>query len=75
MAALADTRGQLVVLMSTAQAVGLTFGTTLAGVVIGRWGLAAVTWQGGATAIAALLIFIVLGQVLSGVRASSAEDS
>jgi len=75
MAALADTRGQLVVLMSTAQAVGLTFGTTLAGVVIGRWGLAAVTWQGGATAIAALLIFIVLGQVLSGVRASSAEGS
>ncbi|MDG2377158.1 MAG: hypothetical protein P8M18_12505 [Woeseiaceae bacterium] len=75
MATLADTRGQLVVLMSTAQAVGLTFGTTLAGVVIGRWGLAAVTWQGGATAIAALLIFIVLGQVLSGIRASSAEGS
>lgn len=75
MAALADTRGQLVVLMSTAQAIGLTLGATLAGALIGRFGLLAVTWQGGAAAIAALFIFVMLGQALRGVRASSAAGN
>ncbi len=75
MAALADTRGQLVVLMSTAQAVGLTLGATMAGAVIARWGLLTVTWQGGTAALAALLIFVMLGQRLRSVRASSAAGS
>ena len=75
MAALADTRGQLVVLMSTAQAIGLTFGATMAGAIIGQWGLRAVAWQGGIAAISALLIFVMLGQQLRGARASSAEGS
>ena len=75
MAALADTRGQLVVLMSTAQAVGLTFGTSIAGAIIGRYGLTAVTWQGGAAAMAALLIFVVLGQQLRDAMASSAAGN
>ena len=75
MAALADTRGQLVVLMSTAQAVGLTLGATLAGAMIARWGLLTVTWQGGAAALAALLIFVMLGRRLRGVRVSSAAGS
>ncbi len=60
MAALADTRGRLVVLMSTAQAVGLTVGASFAGLVIGRYGLTAVSWQGGAAAIAALFVFLWL---------------
>jgi predicted MFS family arabinose efflux permease len=75
MAALADTGGRLVVLMSTAQAVGLTFGATLGGAVIGRYGLLAVTWQGGAAAIAALLIFVLLAKQLASVKASSAANS
>lgn len=75
MAALADTRGQLVVLMSTAQAVGLTFGAMLAGAIIGRFGLLAVTWQGGVAAIAALFIFVMLGRALSGVSTSSAASN
>ena len=75
MAALADTRGQLMVLMSTAQAVGLTFGTSIAGAIIGRYGLTAVTWQGGAAAMAALLIFVVLGQQLRDAMASSAAGN
>lgn len=64
MAALADARGQLVVLMSTAQAVGLTFGATLAGAVIGRYGLVAVAYQGAAAALAALGVFVVLAMML-----------
>ena len=75
MAAIADSRGQLVVLMSTAQAVGLTFGATLAGAVIGRWGLLAVLWQGAGAALAALLIFVMLARRLRGVTVSSAEGS
>ena len=68
MAALADSRGQLVVLMSTAQAVGLTFGASVAGAVIGRFGLTAVTYQGAVGAIAALGIFVGLAVVLRGVE-------
>ncbi len=68
MAALADTRGQLVVLMSTAQAIGLTFGVTLAGAVIGRFDLVAVTYQGAIAAMAALGIFAALGVMLRGVK-------
>jgi predicted MFS family arabinose efflux permease len=71
LAALADVRGQLVVLMSTAQAVGLTVGASVAGALIGRWGLGAVPWQGGAAAFAALLIFVGLGYGLRGIRAAS----
>jgi predicted MFS family arabinose efflux permease len=68
MAALADTRGQLVVLMSTAQAVGLTFGVTLAGAMIGRFELVAVTYQGAVVAMAALGIFLALAVMLRGVK-------
>ena len=71
-AALADTHGKLVVLMSTAQAVGLTLGASLAGAVIGRYSLTAVTYQGGAAALAALVIFVMLAQLLKGAKASSA---
>lgn len=74
LAAEADSRGRLVVLMSTAQAVGLTFGATLAGALIGRWDLIAVTWQGGIAALAALGIFAMLASTLRGIRPSSAAD-
>lgn len=75
MAALADNRGQLVVLMSTAQAIGLTLGASLAGGIIGRYGLFAVTWQGGIAAVAALVIFMILGGTLRDVRVSSSAGS
>lgn len=68
MAARADARGGLVVLMSTAQAVGLTFGASLAGAVIGRYSLSAVTYQGAAAALAALGIFALLATLLRGIK-------
>ncbi len=58
LAASADTRGQLVVLMSTAQAIGITLGATLAGAIIGNYGLLAVTYQGGGAAIGAIAVFV-----------------
>ena len=68
LAALADTRGGLVVLMSTAQALGLTFGATLAGSVAARYGLPAVAYQGAAAAMLGLLIYVALASMLRGVR-------
>ncbi len=59
-AAIADTGGRLVVLMTTAQAFGLTFGAMIAGTMIGRYGLEAILYQGGILAIAALAIYIGL---------------
>ncbi len=68
MAALADTRGKLVVLMTTAQAVGLTFGVTLAGALIGRYELAAVTYQGAVAAMATLAMFAILATMLRSAK-------
>jgi len=68
MAALADSRGKLVVLMSTAQAVGLTIGASMAGAVIGRYSLMAVTYQGAAAALAALGVFAMLAAMLRTVE-------
>lgn len=64
LAALADTRGQLVVLMSTAQTIGITLGATLAGVIIGKIGLIAVLYQGGGAAIAAIAVFASVAVML-----------
>lgn len=64
MAAVADSRGQLVVLMSSAQAIGLTMGATLAGALIGNYGLSAVTYQGGGAALAALAVYITVATML-----------
>jgi len=68
MAALADTDGKLVVLMSTAQAVGLTFGAGIAGAVIGGYGLTAVTYQGVAAALAAMAIYVAVAITVRGVE-------
>ena len=59
-AAVADTGGRLVVLMTTAQSLGLTIGAMVAGTMIGRYGLEAILYQGGILAIAALAIYIWL---------------
>lgn len=64
MAAVADTRGQLVVLMSTTQAIGLTMGATLAGAIIGKYGLSVITYQGGGAALAALAVYITVAMKL-----------
>ena len=63
-AAMSDSSGKRVVLMSTAQAVGLTLGAATAGMVIGQFGLVAVTYQGAGSALGALAAFLILAFML-----------
>ncbi len=67
-AAMTDTSGKLVVLMSTSQAVGLTLGATAAGISIGQFGMVAVTYQGTGSALAALGAFLILALMLHRAR-------
>jgi len=63
-AAVADTSGRLVVLMSTAQAVGLTIGAVVAGAMVSRYGLSAILIQAAALALASLAIYWVITRYL-----------
>jgi len=73
-AAVADTGGRLVVLMTTAQALGLTIGAMIAGTIVGRYGLEAMLYQGGILAIAALAIYIGLALRLPLKSAAAMPD-
>ena len=67
-AAIADSRGRIVVLMPTAQATGLVAGSIIAGLVIGQFGLGAVLYQG---AIAILLVAVIYAVVASKIDAQT----
>lgn len=73
-AAVADIGGRLVVLMTTAQTLGLTFGAMIAGAMIGRYGLEAVLYQGGVLAIAALAIYVGLALRLPTKSSAATPD-
>jgi predicted MFS family arabinose efflux permease len=66
LASLADSGGRLIVLMSTAQAAGLTFGAMAAGAVVGGLGVGVVPWMGVLGALAALGMFVAAAASLTG---------
>lgn len=64
LASKADRDGRFIVLLTTAQATGLTLGATLAGTIAGNIGLAAVTYLGAIASLTALVIFIIAARIL-----------
>ena len=64
LASKADRDGRFIVLLTTAQASGLTIGATIAGTIAGDFGLAAVTYIGAIASLTALVIFIIAARIL-----------
>jgi DHA1 family inner membrane transport protein len=67
-AAIADTRGRIVVLMPTAQTTGLVVGSIIAGLVIGRFGIDAVLYQGAIAVLLAVIIYAVVATKIAAQR-------
>jgi len=64
-AATADTSGRLIVLLPMAQTTALVIGSVTAGIVIGRFGLGAVLYQGAISIFLALLIYIAVVNMIT----------